>query len=957
MKPTIVPILFLALDCSSVGAKELQLAAPFADNMILQRECPVPVWGSDVPGSEVTVEFAGQVKVAKADDKGDWMLKLDPLEASLTERVFRVRNNRGQSHDLEGVLVGEVWFSSGQSNMVWTAGKSMCRDLASDLSRAEKEVPIREININTVSALYPQKKATSEQGWKMVKEAGGFSALSLSFAHELYRELQVPIGILLSAHSNTRIEAFTQRQAIESHPGLSDDKNLIHDADPLTEQGRRAFDRYYADLKAWQEIAGDAAERGGKVPGRPKLPGIAGMWRGPSQFFNGKIAPVIPYAIRGAIWCQGTSNSGDGRIYASRMEALVKGWRDAWGMPGMPFYFTQMQCYGSPDPENVGFADIRQVQHLFFMNNRDNVGMVVQSDLNSANPGGIHYFNKLHPGMRMARWALAKDYGKDVAFTGPIYSGYEVRGGKVVVSFERGSLFGGLMVGSKGSGRDYREPGKYVEPARPAPEAALNHFRLCGKDRKWHPADARIAGDVVEVTSGKVPSPIGVQYAYSAVPEDSNLYNKAGLPATPFAAIDGKFIFEEDDLEKAAAQKAKYARWTDPDYPILQVAEYYRDGVILQRNHPIKIWGHANKGVKVTVSLDGVARTVSPNDLEQWAVTFPPRKASAEPILLEIESSHGFQRTVRNILIGDVWYLTGSTLLSSEWPYHRRAKEIELPGAMPLVREFCRKTKASSFPTPRKRRFETGSGKYRSHWLAADYSREGSGVTMFAYEFAKALKRPGIPQGFITMSSGHGGRNRQLASPLSWTSFRGVKTLDSQAFRARLNELFLQYPNSAVARKAAAQHVSEVKKFVRGIQESDRQGLDAASFALKAPAFPEPGKGEDVPQDTIPTYAYNWNVSPLTPMGVAGVIWVPSESNIGEHPGEYADELEIYAKSLPGTYGQSEVQFLYAQPAQSLVEGITVPEIPGAKSITFEQWPKSLKDIAVELAQLSQQSE
>ena len=216
------------------------------------------------------------------------------------------------------------------------------------------------------------------------------------------------------------------------------------------------------------------------MPGRPNLPGIAGMWRGPSQFFNGKIAPVIPYAIRGAIWCQGTSNSGDGRVYASRMEALVKGWRDAWGMPEMPFYFTQMQCYGSPDPENVGFADIRQVQHLFFMNNRENVGMVVQSDLNSANPGGIHYFNKLHPGMRMARWALAKDYGKDVAFTGPIYSGYDVRGGKGVVTFERGSLFGGLMVGSKGSGRDYREPGKYIEPARPAPEAVRNHFRLCG---------------------------------------------------------------------------------------------------------------------------------------------------------------------------------------------------------------------------------------------------------------------------------------------------------------------------------------------------------------------------------------------------------------------------------------------------------------------------------------------
>ncbi|MDG2488220.1 MAG: sialate O-acetylesterase [Roseibacillus sp.] len=951
MKTTMVPILFLALACSSVGAKEIQLAAPFADNMILQRECAVPVWGSDAPGSEVTVEFAGQVKAAKADDKGDWMLRLDPLEASLTERVFRVRNNRGQSHDLEGVLVGEVWFSSGQSNMVWTAGQSMCRDLASDLSRAEKEVPIREININTVSALYPQKKATSEQGWKKVKEAGGFSALSLSFAHELYRELQVPIGILLSAHSNTRIEAFTQRQAIESHPGLSDDKNLIHDADPLTEQGRRAFEQYYADLKAWQEIAGNAAERGGKVPGRPKLPGIAGMWRGPSQFFNGKIAPVIPYAIRGAIWCQGTSNSGDGRVYASRMEALVKGWRDAWGMPEMPFYFTQMQCYGSPDPENVGFADIRQVQHLFFMNNRENVGMVVQSDLNSANPGGIHYFNKLHPGMRMARWALAKDYGKDVAFTGPIYSGYEVRGGKVMVTFERGSLFGGLMVGSKGSGRDYREPGKYIEPAKPTPGAKLNHFRLCGQDRKWHGAEAKIVGKTVVVTSANVPAPIGVQYAYSAVPENSNLYNQAGLPATPFAAIDGKFIFEEDDLEKAAALKAKYARWTDPDYPILQVAEYYRDGVILQRDHPIKIWGHVNKGVKVTVTLDGVAQAVSPNDLEQWVVTFPARKASTEPITLEVESSHGFNRTVRDILIGDVWYLTGSTLLSTEWPYDRRAKEVELPKTMPLVREFCRKTKSSSFPTPRKRRFETGSGKYRSHWLGADFSKEGSGVTMFAYEFARALNRPGIPQGFITMSSGRGGRNRQFASPLSWTSFHGVKDVKNSSFKDRLDELFLQFPGTNIAKKAADGHVAEVQAFVKTISDA---GSPSPSLPLQAPAFPEAGKRGTVAPDTIPTYAYNWCVSPLTPMGVSGVIWVPSEGNIGENPAHYAAELEAYAKSLPATYGQEKVQFLYAQPVGSLVEGITAPKIAGARRVTFEQWPKSLKSIAAGLAGIAE---
>ena len=949
-----LPLVFWALLAApNLLAAQLELAAPFTDNAILQRETAVPVWGWDAPGSKVTVQFAGQTKTAVAGKTGDWMVRLNPLKVSRTERSLEVKNSRGKRITLKGVLVGEVWFSSGQSNMVWEAGKSMCNQLARDLASAKEDVPIREININTVSALYPQKRATSDDGWKRANAASGFSALSLSFAHALYQELDMPIGILLSAHSNTRIEAFTQREAIEAHPKLKGDADLMRDADPLTEQGRKAYEQYYAELSKWQDVAGEAMENGGRVPKRPKLPGIAGMWRGPSQFFNGKIAPVIPYAIRGAIWCQGTSNSGDGRIYAARMEALMQGWRDAWGMPEMPFYFTQMQCYGSPDPNNVGFADIRQVQHLFFTRNRKHVGMVVQSDLNSARPQGIHYFNKLHPGIRMARWALAKDYGKKIAYTGPVFSGYEVKGSQVVVSFEAGSLFGGLMVGNKGMAKDYREPGKFVEPALPTPDAPLNHFRLCGADKQWHVAEARIDGDTVMVTSKNVPAPIGVQYAYSAVPENSNLYNQAGLPATPFAMIGDKFIFEEDDLEKAAALEAKYAQYTDPDYPILQVAEYYRDGVILQRNQPIRIWGHANEGVTVKIDFGGVVQTVVANDLQQWSVTFPARKASTQPITLNITTSHDHSRTVRDILIGDVWYLTGSTQLTSEWAYDRRNKEARLPKALPLVREYRRRTKSSFFATPRKRRFETGGGKYRTYWSVADFTKETTGVTMFAYEFAKGLNRPGIPQGFITMSSGQGGRNRQLASPLSWTSFQGVRDHKSPTFKARLDELFLQYPNSAVARKAAAGHVAEVKGFVQNIIQAGQQGADASTFAPQAPAFPEPGQSETVARDTIPTYAYNWNVSPLTPMGVSGVIWMPSQGNIGERPDEYAAELELYARSLPQTYGQKDILFIYVHPTEILVEGITTPNIPGAKRITIDQWPKSLKDISSELAKLA----
>ena len=948
----IIFILLLPL-CSLLAQEQqanLELAVPFTDNMILQRQTILPVWGFDLPKTKVTVEFAGQKKSAVTDKFGDWIVKLEPLSASLEEREMKISNDRGESITLSGVLIGEVWFSSGQSNMVWVAGKSMCSELAREISSSKQDIPIREINVNTVSALYPQKRATSDEGWKKASSAIGFSALSLSFAHELYKELNVPIGILLSAHSNTRIEAFAQREATEAHPNLAKDGELMRKADPLIKEGKDAYELYYEDLKNWQSQAGPIAEKGGKVPTRPNLPGIAGMWRGPSQFFNGKIAPVIPYAIRGAIWCQGTSNSGDGRIYASRMEALVKGWRDAWEMPEMPFYFTQMQPYGSPDPNNVGFADIRQVQHKFFVENRQDIGMVVQSDINSANPGGIHYYNKLHPGMRMARWALAKQYGKKVAYTGPIYKGYEIKDIKVIVSFEKDSLFGGLMVGSKGMAKNRREPGMFVEPAKPTPNDKLNHFRVCGNDRVWYEASAEIRGDVVHVWSDKVLKPAGVQYAYSAVPENSNLYNKAGLPATPFAVVDGEFIFEEDDLEKAAALKAKYAQWTDPDYPILQVAEYYRDGVILQRNQPIKVWGHANRGVEVTVKLDDQIKKVSPNELEQWSVTFSARPASSEPITLEIKSSHGFERTVRDILIGDVWYLTGSTLLSGEWAYDRRNKEIDLPKTLPLVREFRRRTAASSFPIPRKRRFETGGGKYRTYWSSSDFSKESMGVTMFAYEFAKALGRKGVPQGFMTMSSGHGGRNRQLASPLSWTSFRGVKDVKNPIFKRRLNELFLQYPGTAVAKQALSKHILDVKSFVTGIINGQDQEKDPSTFVLQAPAFPEAGRGDDVASDTIPTYAYNWNVSPLTPIGVAGVIWVPSESNIGENPSEYAAELEIYAKSLSSTYDQKRVPFYYAQPSSSLVEGITVPKLSEAKRITFDQWPKSLREIAISFA-------
>ena len=931
----------------AASAQAIELGSPFRNNAILQREMDLPVWGWSKPGTSATVEFAGQKVSAKAGADGKWMLKLKPLKASAEPAEMVISDSDGKKVSIKNILVGEVWHASGQSNMEWFAGKSMCSALAQEMSKAAEEVPIRELRTDTVSALYPQEKVTSEAGWKTSRTAGDFSALALAFAYELHKELKVPVGILLTSHSNTRAEAFTERKTIEAHPNLRVDVALMHDGDVTLEQGRAAFEKYYRDLDAWQKASAELGFPLEKPLQRPNLPGIAGEWRGPSQFFNGKIAPVVPYAIRGSIWCQGESNNGDGRLYADRMEALANGWRCAWGIPDLPFYFTQMQAYGSPDPDEIGMADVRQAQHLFFTNNRDHVGMVVQTDLNPAASGAIHYQNKLHPGMRLARWALAKDYGRDIAYTGPIYQKYTIEGNKAVVSFDKESLFGGLMVGSKGMEKDNNEPGKFVEPARPTPGENLNLFRLCGKDRKWHAAVAEIVGDTVVVTSKNVPEPIGVQYSHCAAPLNANLYNKAGLPATPFSAIDGKLVFEEDDMGKMAAKKARQSASGGSDHPVFELAAFYRAGVIIQRDQPIPVWGYANKGVEVTAKLGGVTQTAVANDRQQWSVSFPALKASAQPVTLEVKTSHGRGKTVKDILVGDVWFLTGSTLLTSEPAYDKRDAKAVVPEAMPLVREFRRRTAASTSANPRKRGFEVGGDrKYQAVWLTADFKNPDDNIGMFAYQFAKALNRPGIPQGFVSMSS-------DMASPLSWTSFAGVKDVKNPAFRARLDALLLQDPNSEVSKKAIAEYLKAVKAEVAKVAAMASNGSNMSAAPLQFPAYPEPGRDGGVKPDSVPTLSYNWCVSPLSPIGVAGVIWVPGQANLGDSPADYTSELEIYARSLPATYGLEKVSFLHAQPSATLVPGITPPKIENSKTAEFNQWPKSLREIAVQLGTAS----
>ena len=920
----------------------LELGSPFVDNAILQRDMPVPVWGWAKPGSEVSVTFGVQTKTTTADTRGKWRISLDPLKASLEERELTVTIPEGQSLTRTGVLVGEVWFASGQSNMDWIASKSMCRDLANQLQRSKEDIPVREYNAELGSSLFLCSRVASEQGWKKAGQAGSFSALSLAFAWDLYQTLKVPIGIVRSTHGATPIETWIPYEGVAPHPKLQNIALRIRQSDPTTQESKEAYQTYFDDLRRWQIESEKIITQGGDALPRPTLPGIADDWKGATRMYNFKIAPLVPYAIRGMIWCQGTHNANDGKIYAAKMEALLNGLRQNWGKPDLPFYFTQMQCYGEANPDQIGFADIREAQTLFFMNNA-HVGMVAQYDLNSARPTGIHNFNKLDPGKRLARWALAHEYGRDMAYCGPIFKSYTVKGHSVRVQFEQRGPGGGLMVASKGMQVDMKDdPHAYVEPAKETPGQALTHFRLCARDRVWHTADAHIEGNEVVVMSQAVPNPIGVQYAYSASPIGANLYNRAGLPATPFAYVHGKQFFKEDDPELVAAEKAEAERRYSRK-PFLLPSSLLRDHAVIQRDISVPIWGHGVPGTEITVAFGGQTQKTTVGRYEKWRVRLDPMLAASQGRDLEITASDGDKRTIKDVVVGDVWIMTGAQKLTRELVVARWDPAVERPQALPLLREFRLKTNARRFRTPRKRRLEIGGGKYVASWRPAVFDESNHDTSVAAYHFASRVARPNVPIGIVTLGADN--------PPITWVSYASMQT--AEGFERQRDDLNLAYPNTKACKEAVVTYVETVKQYNRDVAAllmADK--TLPADMALQAPAFPQSYYNQWSNETETATHTYNFCISPITPYAVRAVVWIPGPKNIGQDVSQYAVALKTYANSLVETYGQGRVLFVYAHPTEELVEGITEPRIQHGMRVDLQAWPQGLRETAVRLGAL-----
>ncbi|MFU8781455.1 MAG: hypothetical protein ACNA71_10610, partial [Kiritimatiellia bacterium] len=457
----------------------LTLGAPFADHAVLQREMQVPVWGWSAPGAKVTVEFGKQKKQATAGAAGKWMLMLDPLKASFAPAQMVVRDNKGNALTIDDLLVGEVWLASGQSNMQWPVSKTTSKELAVP-ARDDGVVPIREFQVSSVtSQLHPIEKASG--AWK-AGNYGDYSAIAYAFAHKLYEELDVPIGILNGSFSETSIQAWVPRIGFRDGQDAYTQTiwQRLQETDPSTPAHKTAWTRYYQELED-----GLAANEARIARGEPALevsgnrPGNLRGNRDASWMFNGRINPLVPYALRGAIWNQGYANMGEGIVYYNNLHSLIRGWRLVWNQPDLPVYFHQFYTTGShTHPAVGGVAEMR----LGTLMARDipHTGMASQIDIG----GAIHYSQKAIPGQRLALHALKNQYGRDIVTDGPIFKSYEVKGNKVVVSFDH--VKGGLVVAQMATS-DLGGPAVIENGAD-----QVNLFYLAGADRVWHPAQVQI---------------------------------------------------------------------------------------------------------------------------------------------------------------------------------------------------------------------------------------------------------------------------------------------------------------------------------------------------------------------------------------------------------------------------------------------------------------------------------
>jgi sialate O-acetylesterase len=499
---------------------DVKLHALFTDGMVLQRSMKCPIWGTANPREKVSLLLEAKKDLSinvssaagQAGEDGKWKTAL-PIPPDMAGGPYTLTIKGKNTITLKEVYIGDVWICSGQSNMEWPLSRTYNAEEAITKSKNPK------IRLFTVPKNTSDKPLDSFKGDPKWLECNpdtvkNFTAVGYFFGRDLQKALDVPIGLIHTSWGGTVAEAWATRSALESNPEL---QGMIaqYEKSKASAQDNyeKALKKYEEELAKHKEAVAKAKEEGKEPPRAPRKPVEPG--RNPNRpcvLYNAMIHPLQRYAIKGGIWYQGESNAGRAYQYRTLFPTMIESWRATWKQGDFPFLFVQLAPFMAivSEPKESAWAELREAQFLTSLRCK-NTGMAVITDV--GDPKDIHPTKKEPVGARLALAARGITYGQEIEYSGPVYEKMTVKDGKAVLRF--------------------KHAGKGLE----AKDGPLQGFAIAGADRKFYNAKAEIQGDTVLVWCDKVPEPVAVRYGWADCPV-VNLWNKDGLPASPFRTDD-----------------------------------------------------------------------------------------------------------------------------------------------------------------------------------------------------------------------------------------------------------------------------------------------------------------------------------------------------------------------------------------------------------------------------------
>lgn len=512
MKNLLAGIFAVLIAGANAEAAELRLPRLIGDHMVLQRDTENPIWGWAEPDESITITFGDSEVTTKVGVSGRWRVNLPKFTASPKGQDLRVQSSGGASIVLRNVLVGEVWLFCGPSNIYWPVER--CANAKQEIDAADFPA-IRFFSTPKKLADEPQDDCEGDWSVCSPETVGPASGVAYFFSRRLHHDLNVPIGVLQSFWGGSRVEAWTSASAVEANPAL----------EPVVDWWRKAAEEYDLDAERrkfqlakqqWENEVAAAKRAGEEAPAEPRMPANpAKSMHHPGRLFNGMIAPLIPYGIRGAVTYQGLGNLFWAEYGDPLMATMFRDWRERWNRGDFPIGMIQPAPFPTGDwnKQRPDAYSLQRETQIHLLKTLPGMGLAPTGDI--INFRNVHFPNKQIVGQRMAQWALADVYDREIAHGGPVYQSMEIEGSAIRVRFEN-------VAGELKTNDDEPPSG----------------FFIAGKNGQFLPANATIDGDLVLVRNANVPDPVAVRFAWGDT-SISNLVDGKNLPASLFRT-DGK---------------------------------------------------------------------------------------------------------------------------------------------------------------------------------------------------------------------------------------------------------------------------------------------------------------------------------------------------------------------------------------------------------------------------------